>query len=408
MSTSPAAAPRIEHLDALRGLALLGIAIVNIGVFASPWWGLGLPDPAFDAPIDRAVAFVVAMLFEMKFYLLFSFLFGYSFSLQLNAARRADSAFAPRMGRRLLGLWAIGLAHALLLFHGDILSTYALMGAVLLAMHKAPEALAVRRANRLIVLTALAWAGLALWAAADGMIAADAHAGADSAAALAAQAHSALAGFTGDPGQVFDARLRELGTTAVVLAALQAPCALAMFLYGLIAGRRELLARLDRYRPLARRVRVWGLSIGLPAAAVFAAVSVWAPGGALELAALALSVLTAPLLSLAYVALAMDVFAGRSGARGAALLAPAGRMALSNYLLQSLALSLLFTGYGFGLMGRVSPAVCVLLAASVFALQLWLSRAWLRRHAYGPVEWWLRAITIGRWPRARKPAYESR
>jgi uncharacterized protein len=401
MLSTPTAPARIEHLDALRGFALFGIAMVNIGVFASPWWGLGVTDPGFAAPLDRAVNALVAMMFEMKFYLLFSFLFGYSFSLQLSAARRAGETFAPRMGRRLLGLWAIGLAHALLLFHGDILTTYALMGALLLAMHQAPEALAVRRANRLLLLTAAVWAGVAVLVWIDG-------APADDAAAVAPQARAALSGFSGDPGEVLSARADALWSSAWVIAGLQAPCALAMFLYGMIAGRRQILARVDHYQPLLRTVRRWGLAIGLPAAALFAAVQTWAPGGALELFALALSIVTAPLLCLAYVAVAMRVFAGRGGARIARALAPAGRMALSNYLMQSFVLSLLFTGYGLGLMGRISPLGCVMVAAALFGAQLWLSDAWLRRHAYGPVEWLLRAITIGAWPRAQAAAYRSR
>ena len=141
--------------------ALFGIALVNIGVFASPWYGLGAADPAFDAPLDRAVRWLLSAVFEMKFYLLFSFLFGYSFQLQLDSARRADAEFAPRMARRLLGLWLIGLGHALLLFHGDILTTYAVLGLLLLAMRDWPEQVAMRRARRLIAFTAAAWAGLA-------------------------------------------------------------------------------------------------------------------------------------------------------------------------------------------------------------------------------------------------------
>ncbi|QWF16454.1 DUF418 domain-containing protein [Lysobacter capsici] len=402
MPSSSRDAQRIEHLDALRGFALFGILMVNIGVFASPWFGLGAPDPAFDAPSDRLTHGLIAALFEMKFYLLFSFLFGYSFQLQLDSARRADAAFVPRMARRLLGLWSIGLAHALLLFHGDILSTYAVLGLLLLAMRDIPEQLALRRASGLIGLTAAVWGGLALLLWIDG------DAGSAQVATLSQAAQTTQSRFTGDPGQVIDARLRELGSTAIVLACLQAPCALAMFLFGLIAGRRQLLARLDRYRPLMRRVRRYGLGIGLPAALVFAAITVFAPGGPLELLALALSVLTAPWLSLAYAAWAMAVFDGVHGRRAVAALAPAGRMALSNYLLQSLVCALVFTGYGFGMMGRVSPLGCVAIAIALFGAQLSLSRWWLRQHAYGPIEWLLRALTIGHWPRLRKDLPDSR
>ncbi|MFY3060546.1 DUF418 domain-containing protein, partial [Achromobacter xylosoxidans] len=97
------AQPRLAQVDALRGFALLGILVVNIGVFASPFYANGIADPAFSSRADLAVRWLVAWLFETKFYLLFSFLFGYSFTLQMAAAERGGAAFAPRLLRRLAG-----------------------------------------------------------------------------------------------------------------------------------------------------------------------------------------------------------------------------------------------------------------------------------------------------------------
>ncbi|MGJ7903824.1 DUF418 domain-containing protein [Lysobacter sp. 1R34A] len=401
---SRAAPTRIDRLDALRGFALFGILVVNLGVFASPYYGLGLPDPVHDGMLDRAVRLLVAGVFEMKFYLLFSFMFGYSFSLQLDSAQRAGEAFVPRMLRRLLGLWSIGLAHALLLFHGDILGTYAAMGLVLLAMRARSERAALGCALALIVATAVAWAGLALLvslARIDGeTVAVDAR-------AAALQAQAILDGFTGSPGAVVAERMRELTSTGVVLVFVQAPCALAMFLIGLVAGRRRVLARPEAYRPLSRRLRLYGLSIGLPAAAFYAGVSTFAPGGALELAALALSLLTAPLLTGAYIALAIEGFNGRAGPGLVRSLAPAGRMALSNYLLQSAAAAWVFTGYGLGLMGRLSPFAVLAFALVLFGAQLRFSAWWMQYHGFGPAEWLLRALTLGAWPRWRRSAREA-
>jgi len=391
------AAARIEHLDALRGLALLGIVLVNIGVFASPWWGLG-PDPAQADALGRALDALIAAVFEMKFYLLFSFLFGYSFSLQQTAAERAGQAFAPRMGRRLLGLWIVGGLHATLLFHGDILTTYAAMGALLLALSRASERAQLRIAHALIAATALGWAALGALAWMD-------PAPADPAGA-ATQAQAIWRGFTGAPAQVLAVRWSELANAWPILLLLQAPCALAMFLYGLVAGRRKIAARLEHYRPLLRRLRIAGLGFGAPAALALGATALWPVSDAIDLWVLALSVLTAPLLSLAYAALALPWFE-RGGARIALWLAPAGRMALSNYLLQSAVLAWLFTGYGLGWMGQRAPAMVAAIALALFVAQTWLSRAWLRRFAYGPLEWLLRAVTIGAWPRLQPPAYDA-
>src|SRR5699024_4636079 len=93
-------------------------------------------DPDFSTPIDAVVRFLVAALFSMKFYLLFSFLFGYSFVLQMDAAARAGAAFVPRMLRRSLGLFVLGAGHIVLLYSGDVLTTYAVICLVLLAMHR--------------------------------------------------------------------------------------------------------------------------------------------------------------------------------------------------------------------------------------------------------------------------------
>ncbi len=125
--------PRVEIIDALRGFALLGIVLVNVGYFASAWHGLGVPDPAAQGPIDGALTFLVKTLAETKFYLLFSLLFGYSFTIQMESARRSGRALAAAFSRRLLALFVLGAGHAVLLFNGDILGTYAVMGAVLLS-----------------------------------------------------------------------------------------------------------------------------------------------------------------------------------------------------------------------------------------------------------------------------------
>lgn len=152
-----AAPPRLAHVDALRGFALFGILVVNIGVFASPFYANGITDPAFSRPWDLAMRWLVAWLFETKFYLLFSFLFGYSFTLQMSAAERGGAAFGPRFLRRLLGLALLGLAHAVLFYQGDILLTYAALGVVLMACRRMDPGRALRRALWLIGLVSLAW-----------------------------------------------------------------------------------------------------------------------------------------------------------------------------------------------------------------------------------------------------------
>jgi len=394
MTADFSASTRLLQLDALRGFALLGILMVNIGAFASAYFGLGVGDPQFAGPLDRAVRWVVALLFETKFYLLFSFLFGYSFTLQMDSAERAGKPFVPRMQRRLLGLLLLGLAHAVLLYLGDILSTYALLGLVLLALRGRSDALLLRWARRLIALTALAWALLGvllLMTSSSGF-----------APELQAQALAAQQAYLESPASVVAQHLRELPSTLGLVWLVQGPCALAMFLLGRLAGGRRWFEG-EGWREGLRRWTPWGrpalgLALGLLGSLGYASVAAMALGDGWTLLALALDLLTAPFLTLSYVLGLMTLFQRPAGGRLLAWLAPAGRMALSNYLLQSLVCALVFTAYGLGQMGQVAPLGGLLIALGLFASQLCLSRWWLARFAYGPVEWLLRALTLASWP----------
>lgn len=386
----PTAPDRLTQVDALRGLALFGILVVNITAFASVYYGRGVTDPAFTGLAGRLVEGLTSFVFETKFYLLFSFLFGYSFTLQLRSAGRAGQALVPRIARRQIGLWLIGLAHAVLLFHGDILTTYAVLGCFLLMLRRWSDAAALRLAAGLVVATATVWAGLGGLQLLAGEVV--------DPLAVHAEAAAALAAYAGTPGTVIGAHLQELSEVWILLGLVQAPSALAMFLCGLVAGRRRLFERDEEARPLYRRLLRLALLIGLPGSAVYTYTSMQWPGTGWEVLGLAASTLTGPFLTGGYVAAAMLAFRSAAGTRVVAALAPAGRMALSNYLGQSLACSLVFTGYGLGLVGQVPAPGVLAIAMAIYLLQLAFSAWWLGRHAYGPLEWLLRALTIAALP----------
>lgn len=387
---------RLEILDSLRGFALFGILVVNIAFFASAYPLRELDDPAFTSTLDDVVRYVVAVVFESKFYLLFSFLFGYSFTLQIEAAERRGASFVPGYLRRLLGLALIGVAHAVLLWQGDILTTYALMGLVLLML----RGLAPRRAFSAGIAVLLVTALFFVLAGLDELSQASGSHGVDHDAL--ADAFGAQAAYRGGPGEVLSQRIAELPEAAGFILLLQAPSALAMFLIGLAAGKRRVLADVERYRAaLVRTVRV-GLPVGLAGAVVYAYTSIEHGSSGWALIGLAVDVLTAPLLTASYVASFVLVVQGQRARRVAGAIAPMGRMALSNYIVQSVLCGLVFTGYGLGLVGELGPASVLLIAAGIYALQIPLSAWWLGGHVYGPLEWVLRALTY--W---RPPAWSS-
>lgn len=400
----PAGAADREHaIDALRGFALLGIAMVNAGSFASTYFGVGVSDPAFSRPVDHAVRWFVALVFETKFYLLFSLLFGYSFALQMDSAQRSGGAFVPRFLRRLLGLGLLGLAHAWLLFAGDILVTYALLGLVLLALGRLRPVAAVALALGLLGITAWGWGAIAWLVALAPPLDLPV-------AELHAKAQQAAQAYRASVQEAIAQRGRDMADGVwFVLVFVQGPCALAMFLLGLAARRSGYLARVARQPARLRRWMACCLPVGAAGAWFYASVQ---PGASsvthpehLGLAALAVDLATAPFLTFGYVAALLWLLqSGPAGRRLGAVLEPAGRMALSNYLLQSLVGALVFTAYGWALVGQVAPLLVGLGVLVLYGAQLALSRHWMAAHAYGPVEWLLRAVTLWQRPAWRRRA----
>ncbi|MBG0832519.1 DUF418 domain-containing protein [Planomonospora sp. ID67723] len=388
-AASTGAEQRIAAVDALRGFALLGIVLVNIAYLASGYRMAGLAEPGFSAPLDWDVRWTVTVLFENKFYLLFSFLFGYSFTLQLDSAARRGAAFVPRFLRRLAGLFLLGVAHAVLLFPGDILVTYAAVGLVLLAARRITARAAMTAAVALTVLLALGFTLMAVLA----LLGTDPSGAVEGSAAEAARTDQAL---NGSAAMIIGEHLHELRRIIMFRVLFQGPAVLAACLAGLAVGRHRALADVSGHTSVLRRLQQVGFPAGLAGALVYAH-STWSDGGsAYHMAGQAVDLLTAPLLAAAYAATLLRLLPRLPRLTGA--LVPPGRMALTNYLGQSLICSLVFTGYGLGLVDRLSPLTVVSIAVAIFLVQAGYSRAWLDRHRYGPVEWLLRWFTVLRRP----------
>ncbi|TCC11903.1 DUF418 domain-containing protein [Kribbella soli] len=378
---------RIQDIDALRGFALLGILVVNI-TFAASGFPIHLAqNPAYDSWLDHSVHWLSSAFVDMKFYLLFSFLFGYSFQLQMAAAQRAGAAFRPRMLRRLGGLFALGALHGVFLITGDILSVYAIIGLVLLAMRRVKDRTALLVAAGIYVYLFITLAVAALFVDSTQFM--------DPTTAVAA-AQETTANLAGSFSDVIGEHVRALPTYGLSLLTVQGPTTLAAFLVGMVAGRRRLLQNTHGADALLRLIQLVGFAIGITGGLVYAS------GGNGDTRAVLMSVMTAPFLTAAYVASLLRIMHSDRGEDIRELLAPAGRMALSNYLGQSVATMLIFTGVGFGLAGQVSPLETLGFAVGIFTLQLLLSHLWLSSYRYGPVEGALRAVTNGTAPSWRK------
>lgn len=383
---------RIAEVDILRGFALFGILIVNVAVATLLWsFGGTADDPrlGFDGPLDHFVNAVVEALFSGRFYLLFAFLFGYSFTLQIAAAQRAGVSANPRLLRRCAALMVIGLAHVFLLWIGDILTLYAFLCLFLILLRWLRPRVAVIGGTVLY----LAWSTWAFLSGSGGI-------------AEVAEVLDVVAmheGYTGSFGDTFTMQVSEAPLWIILIWFTQGVPSLGMFLIGMAAGKRKLFTERETMRRWAPRVFIGGLAVGLPVSAVtFSYEMGWLEppsywNGIQEVAN--------PLMTFAYVAGVLMLIRSARTAQYMALLAPAGRMAASNYIMQSVVLMVLYTGYGFALADDVPPAGVIGIALVTYGAQLAFSHRWLRRHAYGPVEWVLRAATYLSVPEWRRSEY---
>ncbi len=386
---------RIAAMDALRGLALLGIAQVNMQSFT---WGAGEPLAYLGSPPgvgESILYFLQAAFFEGKFYPIFGFLFGAGMALQLGRLRRLHGrdAAAARAAyrRRLLILLALGLAHGLLLYSGDVLATYGVCGLIFLAL--APRRL--RTLARFTTVAAIAAAASLLLPLAIAAVLGGNPVPQEIAPGVA-QAHAIYvsAGFIDQLRQrAFDEMWQQIGDIPTFW-----PQVLALFGLGAIAGR------LGWLRHPGRHVRVWrsalriGLGIGLPLSLAGAAMSVaqarTLPGADSGWSGVLLGL--GSLLSAAYVAAAVAVFDRPWGAAPRRWLGAAGRLSLTNYVGQSLVMAALLSGWGLGWGAHASRAQLALLAIVLFAAQVVASTALLRRYRQGPLEALWRRATYGR------------
>jgi uncharacterized protein len=396
---------RIEIIDALRGVALFGILMVNMHYFAHPIESALLTSGANW--VDRTAGFLIRLLFEGKFFPLFSFLFGLGIAVQQRRAEERGVSIRPRLYRRYAILLLLGIAHATLLWTGDILTLYALLGLVLLTFfYRTASRTNIIWAVALVVVLnlfiALGVVGIQA-SLADPSMAEEMRASfeQDAAASAARVVEDYEVYAEGGWVEITIERTQDFFTYSLPFLLFSAPVVFAMFLLGLSFGQYGVFSDLERYRSLFSKLAFVGLPIGLALNVVYALL-------ADELAmsdpltwrtSLAFFANTAggPLLTLGYISgLTLLYHKSETAKRFLDGFVPAGRMALTNYLMHSVVWTTVFYGYGAGLLGRVGVALGVALTIVTIAIQLPFSRWWLSRFRYGPVEWLWRRLTYGR------------
>ena len=200
-----------------------------------------------------------------------------------------------------------------------------------------------------------------------------------------------------------------VGRYAGLIFEMRLPKILAMFLLGFYAYRRGFFQDLKSHRQFIRGVLVYGLILGLIGNIAFATLAgkeAVIPPTTAGIAGVVAYAFGVPALSLFFIALVATLWQKASWRRRLVLLAPVGRMALTNYLLQTVICVLIFYGYGFGQFGKVGATTATLLALAIFLFQILMSALWLKYFSYGPMEWIWRQLTYRQRLSFRRPNQE--
>jgi uncharacterized protein len=388
--------PRIELIDILRGLTLLGIIMVH---FIEQYYA-GMPpqkashlNSAFLP--DQLIQTLVSVLIAGKFYMIFSFLFGLSFFFQ-SSAKENKRQFYLQFFWRLLVLFGIGWIHHMH-YRGDILTIYALLGMVLLAVHKLPDKLILLLAILLIAdLPAFITRGIEVFNTSQTITDGNPFEGNDienSAYYDTLKGNSYLSILKANiPEFLIKMKFQVLSGRLYIT--------MGLFLLGLYVGRKRVFENIELLLPFIRSTRnkaLWCMLILFVIAAAFFGIAhllnvelsfqiQFMVGGFLV-------DLFNACLALFYVCIALLLYQKKNWRNRLANFYHIGRMGLTTYLMQTLFGFILFFGVGFNLLDTIGASACFFIGISIFGFQIIFANWWLSKFYYGPVEWLWRSLT---------------
>jgi len=399
---------RADILDVLRGFAILGIFMANSAGFS---FYMFLTEaqrealPTFKS--DEIVDFFTMALVDGKFYSLFSLLFGIGFTIILDRNQTAGRNPLMVFYRRLFILTLLGLGHLLLLWPGDILFLYALVGMVLPLFRNFKDKTLIILSVILIlspllfdlakVLTKGAWdLATPIFEQAIKVDAANGIDGKNFRDYLVVnETYKSI--YVANQGGFFWRWEHIIGSNRI-------PKVLAMFLIGFVAGRNKIFSNLGTNKDLLRKIQKWGFIIGVPCSFAYAyfdfdGIHLPKPFALTDTLFYALSVIP---LSLAYTTTICLLWLKPEFQKRLKVLAPVGRMALTNYIMQTLIGIFIYYGIGLGMGTKTGPAIFVSIAVGVYILQVIFSNFWFRYFNFGPLEWIWRMLTYGKFLKIAK------
>lgn len=366
---------RLIWIDAVRGFAIFGIYMVNIGAFSAPYFMYGEVRKA--GQVDQMIQVVLDIFFQASFYTLFSILFGFGMQIMKERIEARKDSLYPILFRRMAVLLCFGVLHAFVIWHGDILFSYSIVGFLLILI------LHVRKDIQLSIASFLL----------------------GSSVAFITWLYYLARDYLGIPNiQAINEAITNYQSTSLPIIWKQnyhdwmysnswfgflflIMALLSFFLIGVYIAKKKWLHNPLKYRNTL--IKVWIISfilfIGLKMGPHFFGNPLWFSyiqdnvGG---------------LFSALFYIVSVTLLAQTS--IGMKLLTPftyVGRMALTNYITQSLLSFILFYGVGVGLYGSITPMLGIIIVIVVYILQIIFSKWWLTHFRFGPLEWIWRSLT---------------
>ena len=406
------AGTRYLTLDVIRGIAVMGILSVNIVNFSMVQAAYLNPQAYRDASMGDLLLWAINMLLvDGKFRALFSMLFGASMLLVIDKAEAAGEWGAWLHVRRMVVLLAIGLAHAVLIWHGDILALYAMAGLIALLWARSSVTRMIAAAIILAILNTILFGAITATLVHQDIAAhaPDAapeiirnwNANASSVFAIPSDIASDQAIYGGSWRGIVAHEWSKLWAIFSNSLALM-PDTLSLMLVGMAGYRSGFFTGAWDDRTY-KRIAMWGIGIGLAGHAALVVADLMT-GFYVPLVLGGFLAAMVPFRfaqALGYAAL--FVLWSRRNSGPVKLVAAVGRAALTNYIGTSLVCTAIFYGWGLGLYGKVTRIEAWLVVPIVWALMLLWSKPWLERLRYGPLEWLWRSLARGR-PQAMRKA----
>ncbi|MEK5102061.1 DUF418 domain-containing protein [Cytobacillus sp. FSL M8-0252] len=374
---------RIHSIDAMRGFALFGILIVNFLSFHSPYTHID-PFNYWDKAGDSTVFPIIDVFFQASFYPLFSLLFGYGVMILKERAELKGVHSPLLLARRFLFLLIIGLCHALFIWHGDILVTYAIAGFALILFIELSGKLLILLGLLIYIIPNLLLVGVLFLTL---FIEPDLSVMMTTSVADIVQVYQSGTWLEIVRQNIDDWLMNNnLATMPILMISI-----LPLFLIGAGLRKLQVVEKLEQRRMTAFVLMIVFLTTGYLIKLLPSFISTNLAMQYIQ------DIFGGPLVAVGYSLLILVLVNSKIGMITKPL-QTIGRLSMTNYLMQSIVATCLFYSYGFGLYGNVSLLTGTMIAIILYVCQIVLSMIWMKYFVYGPFEWCWRWFTYWQKP----------